>query len=299
MLYIGERNSAAEPEERLARHRQLTLSDLRLGRAPEGRSFPATATHPSAVRALFRVPMNWLSGVIKPKLSPRYLVGLEESLVMAGLQSSVTAAQFVAIRAGLTAALLLCLGPLAKGPSRALLLLAVGLLGWRGPKLWLKRRISTRQRQISKSLPDAVDLLTVSVEAGLGFDSAVVHVTGKLPGALGEEFRHFLRQVRMGTPRREALRYLGERAGVPDLKIFTTAIIQADQLGVSIGKVLRVQAEEIRRRRRQRAEEAAMKAPIKMLFPLIFLIFPALFVVLLGPAGIHIVQVFTQMQRGM
>jgi tight adherence protein C len=133
-------------------------------------------------------------------------------------------------------------------------------------------------------LPDVLDLLTVSVEAGLGFDQAVVKVIEKFKGPLAEEFHRTLQEVRMNKPRREALRALADRVGIDDLTAFIAALIQADQLGVSIAKVLRIQSDQMRIKRRQRAEEQAQKASIKMLFPLIFFIFPAMFIVLLGPA---------------
>jgi tight adherence protein C len=129
-----------------------------------------------------------------------------------------------------------------------------------------------------------LDLLTISVEAGLAFDSALQRVAEKWDNELSREFRRVLTDVRLGRSRREALRDMAQRTGVEDVQTFTAAIIQAEQLGVSIGKILRVQADQMRIRRRQRAEEAAQKAPIKMLFPMVFLIFPSLFVVILGPA---------------
>ena len=141
-----------------------------------------------------------------------------------------------------------------------------------------------------RSLPDVLDLLTISVEAGLGFDAAVLRVTEKLGGVLGEEFSRVLQETKMGKSRREALRDMAARVGVDDVSSFVNAVIQAEQLGVSIGSVLRLQSQAMRVKRRQRAEEAALQAPVKMLFPLIFFIFPGLFVVLLGPAVIQIME---------
>jgi tight adherence protein C len=138
-------------------------------------------------------------------------------------------------------------------------------------------------------------LLTVSVEAGLAFDSAVARVVEKLKGPLGDEFQRMLQDVRMGMPRREALRDMSNRVEVADLTNFVSSLIQADTHGVSISKVLRVQSEQMRYKRKQRAEEQAMKAPIKMIFPLIFFIFPTIFVILLGPAGIQVVKMFSNM----
>lgn len=158
------------------------------------------------------------------------------------------------------------------------------ILGFYLPNLLLRRRIKRRQNEVQRALPDALDLLTICVEAGLGFDAAVGRVHEKRDDELAREMGRVLTEMRMGRARRDALRTLGERTDVPDVNTFVSAIIQSEQLGVSISKVLLTQAEQMRVRRRQRAEELAHKAPIKMLFPMVFLIFPAIFVVILGPA---------------
>lgn len=162
--------------------------------------------------------------------------------------------------------------------------LMLAFFGFALPTMWLNRRIQGRQREILKALPDAIDLLTISVEAGLGFDLAMARVVEKWNNQLSQEFARVLADTRLGKNRRDALRELVARTGVPDLSTFVAAIIQADQLGVSIAKILRVQSDQLRIRRRQRAEELAHQAPVKMLFPLVFLVFPAMFVVILGPA---------------
>ncbi len=168
---------------------------------------------------------------------------------------------------------------------------AVGLLlGYTAPEFWLGRRIGGRQKAILMMIPDTLDLLTISVRAGLGFDAALGKVVEKLKGPLSEEFRRALAEVRVGKARREALRDIVGRTEVVPLTNFIGAIIQAEQLGVSISKVLQVQSEQLRIERRQRAEEMAAKAPIKMLFPLVGCIFPSLFIVILGPAIILIVK---------
>jgi tight adherence protein C len=167
---------------------------------------------------------------------------------------------------------------------------AMGLaFGWTIPEFWLGGRVRKRQHAILLQIPDALDLLTISVRAGLGFDAALGKVVEKLEGPLTEEFRRALAEVRVGKARREALRDIVPRTEVPPLTNFIGAIIQAEQLGVSISKVLQVQSEQLRIERRQRAEEQAAKAPIKMLFPLVGCIFPSLFIVILGPAIILIV----------
>jgi tight adherence protein C len=173
--------------------------------------------------------------------------------------------------------------------SFGIILAVVGLLlGYTLPEFWLGRRVSSRQKAILRMIPDTLDLLTISVRAGLGFDAALAKVVEKLPGPLTDEFRRALAEVRVGKARRDALRDMIPRTNVQPLSNFIGAIIQAEQLGVSISKVLQVQSEQLRIERRQRAEEAAAKAPIKMLLPLVGCIFPSLFIVILGPAMISI-----------
>jgi len=162
--------------------------------------------------------------------------------------------------------------------------LAIALLGYIMPGIWLSRRIKTRKTEITRALPDAIDLLTISVEAGLGFDPALGRVVEKWDNALTREFGRMLSEMRMGSSRREAMRDVATRVNVDDLNTFISAVVQADQLGVSISQVLRVQSKQMRQRRRQRAEEQAHKAPLKMLFPMVFLIFPTIYIVILGPA---------------
>jgi tight adherence protein C len=174
-----------------------------------------------------------------------------------------------------------------------ILFAAVGaMIGYMLPEFWLGRQVKARQKIILKMIPDTLDLLTISVRAGLGFDAALAKVVEKLPGALSDEFRRALAEVRVGKTRREALRDIVPRTNVQPLSNFIGAIIQAEQLGVSISKVLQVQSEQLRIERRQRAEEQAAKAPIKMLLPLVGCIFPSLFVVILGPAIISLVLAF-------
>jgi tight adherence protein C len=168
-------------------------------------------------------------------------------------------------------------------------LLGIGI-GYLLPEFWLGSRIKARQKLILQAIPDTLDLLTISVRAGLGFDAALAKVVEKLPGPLSDEFRRALAEVRVGKSRREALRDMVPRTNVQPLSNFIGAIIQAETLGVSISKVLQVQSEQLRIERRQRAEEMAARAPIKMLFPLVGCIFPSLFIVILGPAIIAIVK---------
>ena len=162
------------------------------------------------------------------------------------------------------------------------------------PYIMLEQKIAKRKLTLQQELPDVLDLLTVSVEAGLGFDGALVKLSEKMKGQMVDEFNRMLQEIRIGVSRKDALRALAERCDVQDISLFTGALIQADQLGVSISKVLRIQSLDMREKRKQRAEEQGMKAPIKMLFPLVFFIFPALLIVLLGPAVIQMVEIFTK-----
>jgi len=168
--------------------------------------------------------------------------------------------------------------------TKLLVTILVGLMGFYLPILWLGRRIQARQHEIVKSLPDVLDLLTICIEAGLGFDAAMSKVAEKWEDELSRAFNRTLTEMRMGKSRREALRDMSDRTDVPDVTSFIAAIIQADQLGVSISKVMRIQSEQMRIKRRQRAEEKAQKAPVKMLIPLTLLIFPAILIMLFGPA---------------
>jgi tight adherence protein C len=163
-------------------------------------------------------------------------------------------------------------------------------LGYMLPLLWLRSKIRRRQDEVLKALPDALDLLTICVEAGLGFDAAMAKVAEKWDNELSRAFGRVIQEIRLGKLRREALREVDRNLEVADITSFVAAIIQADQLGVSIAKVMRIQSEQMRIRRRQRAEEKAHQAPVKMLFPMVFLIFPAIYVVLLGPAVLVVME---------
>jgi len=160
------------------------------------------------------------------------------------------------------------------------------------PFLWLSRRVRARQLAIWRRLPDAFDLMTTCVEAGLGLDSAFHRVSEKLKGPVADEFAEMLREVAMGKARRDALRDMGDRTGVADLQTFANTIVQAEEMGTSLGTTLRAQAGDMRLRRRQRAEEEARRAPAKMVFPLVFFILPSLFVVILGPVVIELLRTF-------
>jgi tight adherence protein C len=166
----------------------------------------------------------------------------------------------------------------------------LGAFGFIIPEYWLGKRVSGRSNEMVLQLPDALDLLTISVEAGLGFDAALSKVVEKMDGPLVDEFEQALAEVRMGRTRREALRDVATRSEARPISNFIGAIVQAEQLGVPIAKVLQIQSQQLRVERRQRAEEAAAKAPIKMLFPMVGCIFPTIFIVILGPAVVTVVR---------
>ena len=177
------------------------------------------------------------------------------------------------------------------GATQMFMLLGLALVGAALPHLWLNMRIHKRQNVIWKSLPDAFDLITTSVEAGLGLDAALGRVAEKVPGPFAKELHATLREIVMGKPRRDALRDLCTRTGVSDLSTFVNAVIQAEQMGVSIGQVLRVQSEQLRTRRKQRAEQAGRRAAILMIFPIVVFNLPSLFLVAIGPAAIEVLDV--------
>src|SRR5215204_1660187 len=235
-----------------------------------------------------------LSGTVARFTSSSFSERTEKRLAMAGNPGDMKVTDWLGIKAiatGVTAGIMFLLfgilgGDLIQGNLLGLLGAGIGYLG---PEFWLGGRVKKRQKAILLQIPDALDLLTISVRAGLGFDAALGKVVEKMSGPLVDEFRRALAEVRVGKARREALRDIVPRTEVQPLTNFIGAIIQAEQLGVSISKVLQVQSEQLRIERRQRAEEQAAKAPIKMLFPLVGCIFPSLFIVILGPAIILII----------
>jgi tight adherence protein C len=225
----------------------------------------------------------------------------QKKLVMAGLFPRVTAVQLQGLcwfsLAGCVVLVFILLVTLGNAPGGTATfndplnigyLMIAAFAGFILPQFVLGKRVKSRQAEILITLPYSIDLLTISVEAGMGFDAAVGYTMRKIKGPLAEEFAKTLNEIRLGKPRLEALEDLGNRTGVEDLKTFVTAVVHASRLGGSITSTLRIQADSIRVRRRQRAQEQAMKAPVKMVFPLVFFIFPALFIVILGPALIAI-----------
>ncbi|HEX6230187.1 MAG TPA: type II secretion system F family protein [Actinomycetota bacterium] len=232
------------------------------------------------------------------RLTPLDLYGRTNRLiVLAGNPPGLTAERVVAFKivlgiVGLVAGM--ALAPVLPFPT-PLAVMAVVLLAWMGytiPGAAVSARASKRQKEIRKGLSDTMDLLTISVEAGLGFDAALAQVVRNVPGPLSQEIARTLQEMQMGVSRMEALRHLGDRTDVEELDGFVLSMIQADKYGVGVANVLRAQSKELRQKRRQRAEETAQKVPLKLLFPTIFMLLPALFVVILGPGAIKVYETF-------
>lgn len=288
MMMIGIGLPRTEPDpvrSRLAQFadRPRTLEEIELEQP-----FSERVLRPLIVR-VSRLMQRFLPKKKRPSGGEPAVTGLQKRLILAGSPNNLSSNDFLGVIgvcmvtiAGLVFMLMSLAG---SDLSTSLLLSLVGLaIGYYLPHFWLSTRIAGRQKEITRAMPDALDLLVISVEAGLGFDAAVQRYTEKADNALSREFRRVIAEIRMGRARREALKDMVTRTEVGDLNTFISAIIQADQLGVSIARVLSVQADQMRLLRRQRAEEMAAKAPLKMLFPMVFLIFPAMFIVILGPS---------------
>jgi tight adherence protein C len=266
---------AVRLEEFASRATPLTLEEIEL-------------SQPFTQRVIAPI-LKGLAGFITRFTPANTIEDIRHKLEMAGRPYNWGPTEFFGFRVlggvvlGVFAFLLLWMG---KQPFQIHLIGTVigAALGFMLPVLWLSGKIRRRQDEIIKALPDALDLLTICVEAGLGFDAAMAKVAEKWENELSRAFGHVIHEIRLGKLRREALREMEHNAGVTDVTSFVAAVIQADQLGVSMAKVMRIQSEQMRIRRRQRAEEKAHQAPIKMLFPMVFLIFPSIYIVLLGPA---------------
>jgi tight adherence protein C len=274
---IASPRPADEVEARLVEYggRPMTLEEIELAQ-------------PFSQRIVF--PMIQASAQFMERFTPqKSLEATRLKLDLAGNPNNWSPTEFLGIR-GLAAILLMILTFLLTMLTDLEFIVRVGfvagmaVLGFLLPSIWLGGRIRRRQDEIVKTLPDALDLLTISVEAGLPFDGAMQRVADKWDNELGKAFQRVLTELRVGKSRPEALRDMSDRMDVPDVTSFVAALIQADTLGISIAKVLRIQSEQMRIKRRQRAEEKAQQAPIKMLFPMTFLIFPTILVVILGPS---------------
>jgi tight adherence protein C len=231
------------------------------------------------------------------KLHPKTTIdGVSTRLLAAGLGRTISPTTFLAFKSALAIGGLfmgaLFGGALTGAGGVLFFAIALGGVGFIAPDFAVSGRARSRKDRIRAELPDALDLMAVSVEAGLGFDGAISKLTEHMEGPLADEFALTLSEIRIGESRQDALKKLSDRTGTPELSSFVRAIIQADQLGISLGRILRVQATDSRLKRQAAAEEKAMKAPIKMLFPTVLFIFPAMFLVILGPAFLNLSKIF-------
>jgi tight adherence protein C len=284
MIFIGiartpSTNTAEMVQQRLSVYggeKPLTIEEVELQR-------------PFSERFL-RPAIERLGSLLSRSTPQKARQDLMNKLELAGRPGNLTPEDFAAVRlvaAAVMAALGLLVGLLLASPVYLVVSLAAGaILGFYLPVLWLKQKVDARRTEIQKGLPDAMDLLVIAVDAGLGFDAALARVTDKYKNALSDEFAKVLREVSLGRPRLEAMDEMGRSSGVEDLHNFIQAIIQSEQFGTGIGKILRIQADEMRRKRRQRAQEKAAQATLKMMLPMVGCIFPTLWIVLLGPAAL-------------
>ena len=264
--------------------------------ATYGRMEIPSGTPDEGVKERLITPISeWLSRWAL-RVNPRSSTDtVRQRLMAAGLGLRITPTGFLAFK-GFLALGGIFLGSLVgsgKGFGGVLMgAMFIGAIGFLGPDYALTLKSRARKEKVKAELPDALDLLAVSVEAGLGFDASLAKINEHMDGPLAEEFGLTLSEMRIGEGRQEALKRLAERVDAQELSAFTRAIIQADQLGTSLGRILRVQAADARLRRQAAAEEKAMKAPIKMLFPTVLFIFPAMFLVILGPAILNVQKLF-------
>ncbi|MGB2956234.1 MAG: type II secretion system F family protein [Anaerolineales bacterium] len=287
LVVVGMRNRQIDTplEERLHEYissgEQITLEEIEL-------------SQPITERVI--VPIVQKIGELTEKFTPQNAIEqVEIQLELAGNPPGIDPTIFWASRfiaaIGVGGLLLLVFSTGSMDWSWGRKLLATGffsIIGYFMPQLLLQSKINSRQNMIRNSMPDALDLLTICVQAGLGFDAAMSRVAEKWVDELAEEFSRCLREIQLGNVRRVALRNMADRIGIIEMTSFVAAIIQSEQLGVSMSKVLRIQSDQMRTRRRQIAEEKAQQAPVKMLFPMALLIFPSIMIILLGPAGLQL-----------
>jgi tight adherence protein C len=284
---LGEVATAPARDRQNSVKRAVTYGRLRVGAGLARKRFRERALAPLG---------DWLAGWVL-RLNPRTNVeSIRLKLLGAGLSGYITPTGLLATKGALAICGIvfgLLVGAALSGLGVAVFLaLAFGAGGFIAPDTAVSAKARARRERIRGELPDALDLLAVSVEAGLGFDSALAKLTEHMEGPLTEEFSLTLSEIRIGESRHDALKRFSERVGVPEVASFTRSIIQADQLGTSLSRILRVQAADTRLRRQAAAEEKAMKAPIKMLFPTVLFIFPAMFLVILGPAFLNLAEIF-------
>ena len=287
VFLVGEVATQPARQRRASVRRAAGYGRMRFLNVGPGDSFRERALLPAKAR-LARAALR-----VNPKTT---LESVSLKLLAAGVGRTVTPVGFLSGKAALAAAGIV-LGGMVGGVSSGFgagLLFAIGFAasGFLFPDLLVALRTRSRSERVRAQLPDALDILAVSVEAGLGFDGAIAKLIEHMHGPLTEEFELVLGEMRIGESRADALKKMAERVETPEISAFVRAIVQADQLGTSLGRILRVQAADTRLRRQAAAEERAMKAPIKMLFPTVLFIFPAMFLVILGPAFLNLSKIF-------
>jgi tight adherence protein C len=284
---IGEAMTLPARERRSSVNRAATYGKVRAVLGPRQLPFSERVLAPMGDRLA-----GWTL-----KLHPKTTVdGVSTKLLAAGLGRTISPNTFLAFKSALAIGGIV-LGALVGGAvagAGGVLLAAVTLcgIGFIAPDFIVSTKARSRKDRLKAELPDALDLMAVSVEAGMGFDGALSKLTEHMEGPLADEFALTLSEIRIGETRQDALKKLSDRTGTPELSSFVRSIIQADQLGISLGRILRVQATDSRLKRQAAAEEKAMKAPIKMLFPTVLFIFPAMFLVILGPAFLNLSKIF-------
>ncbi len=287
--------SAVAISTRHRHHRAAQVLEAQLGSIDYVVDLRKEELNRSLTQRLVLPALNSFGTIAKKLTSDDMRKRLDRNLLLAGSPKGWNAERIVTIRflVGLVMPLLYIVFSLLNGKLDTLAVVGSGLVfyvGWFGPSSLLSARASRRRENIRQELPDTMDLLTISVEAGLGFDAAVGQCITNIGGTLSDELSRVMQEMQLGVARSQAFRNLDARTDVDELKSFVLAMIQADQFGISVSRVLRAQAAQLRVRRRQRAEEKAMKLPVKMIFPLILCVMPSLFVVVIGPGVVRIAQ---------
>jgi tight adherence protein C len=284
---VGEAVTLPARERRSSVNRAATYGKVRAALGQQQLPFKARVLVPLGDRLA-----GWTL-----KLHPKTTVeGVSTRLMAAGLGRKISPTTFLAFKSALALGGLVVgalFGGAAAGPGGVLFAaIALAGIGFIAPDFVVSGKARSRKDRIRAELPDALDLMAVSVEAGMGFDGAIAKLTEHMHGPLADEFALTLGEIRIGESRQDALKKMSDRTSTPELSSFVRSIIQADQLGISLGRILRVQATDSRLKRQAAAEEKAMKAPIKMLFPTVLFIFPAMFLVILGPAFLNLSKIF-------
>ena len=286
VFLVGEVATTPQRRRSIALKRAATYGAVRREDGEEIARFKERVLVPAVER------LSSMALRVNPKAS---VEAIGSRLIAAGLGARISATQFLAVKSGCAfggVALALVFGVVLAPIAGVLSAPVFAGLGFFAPETFISAKIKSRRERIRSELPDALDLLAVSVEAGLGLDGAIAKLTEHMDGALVDEFALTLSEMRVGESRQDALKKMAERVPAPELAAFVRSVLQADQLGISLGRILRVQAADSRLRRQAAAEEKAMKAPIKMLFPTALFIFPALFLVVLGPALLNFTKAF-------